>query len=150
MYSWISLILFATFWWHYSYARSLMLHHVNIDQAIFVLAPRKMTNSSCHLQQRITIEPGTSYRLQGLKPNSLYYFRLSARSPQGLGASTAEISARTMQSSRCLSLLPSCPFLTRRKKTIFSFNQQTNLLMCWVLNHYLCGSIHPALETQHT
>ncbi|XP_036019769.1 receptor-type tyrosine-protein phosphatase delta isoform X43 [Mus musculus] len=50
-------------------------------------------------EQRITIEPGTSYRLQGLKPNSLYYFRLSARSPQGLGASTAEISARTMQST---------------------------------------------------
>nr|XP_034358741.1 receptor-type tyrosine-protein phosphatase delta isoform X8 [Arvicanthis niloticus] len=49
-------------------------------------------------EHRITIEPGTSYRLQGLKPNSLYYFRLSARSPQGLGASTAEISARTMQS----------------------------------------------------
>ncbi|XP_060221748.1 receptor-type tyrosine-protein phosphatase delta isoform X25 [Meriones unguiculatus] len=49
-------------------------------------------------EQRVTIEPGTSYRLQGLKPNSLYYFRLSARSPQGLGASTAEISARTMQS----------------------------------------------------
>ncbi|XP_060221750.1 receptor-type tyrosine-protein phosphatase delta isoform X27 [Meriones unguiculatus] len=50
-------------------------------------------------EQRVTIEPGTSYRLQGLKPNSLYYFRLSARSPQGLGASTAEISARTMQST---------------------------------------------------
>ncbi|KAM9207131.1 receptor-type tyrosine-protein phosphatase delta isoform 10-T10 [Dugong dugon] len=49
-------------------------------------------------EQRITMEPGTSYRLQGLKPNSLYYFRLAARSPQGLGASTAEISARTMQS----------------------------------------------------
>ncbi|XP_010629297.1 receptor-type tyrosine-protein phosphatase delta isoform X10 [Fukomys damarensis] len=50
-------------------------------------------------EQRITIEPGTSYRLQGLKPNSLYYFRLAARSPQGLGAATAEISARTMQST---------------------------------------------------
>ncbi|XP_004706579.2 receptor-type tyrosine-protein phosphatase delta isoform X30 [Echinops telfairi] len=49
-------------------------------------------------EQRIAIEPGTSYRLQGLKPNSLYYFRLAARSPQGLGASTAEISARTLQS----------------------------------------------------
>ncbi|XP_032333586.1 receptor-type tyrosine-protein phosphatase delta isoform X6 [Camelus ferus] len=49
-------------------------------------------------EQRITIEPGTSYRLQGLRPNSLYHFRLAARSPQGLGASTAEISARTMQS----------------------------------------------------
>ncbi|KAM8800538.1 receptor-type tyrosine-protein phosphatase delta isoform 13-T14 [Rhynchonycteris naso] len=50
-------------------------------------------------EKRITIEPGTSYRLQGLKPNSLYYFRLAARSPQGLGASTTEISARTMQST---------------------------------------------------
>ncbi|XP_077201138.1 receptor-type tyrosine-protein phosphatase delta isoform X39 [Paroedura picta] len=50
-------------------------------------------------EQRISIEPATSYHLQGLKPNSLYYFRLSARSPQGLGASTAEISARTMQST---------------------------------------------------
>ncbi|XP_066113345.1 receptor-type tyrosine-protein phosphatase delta isoform X11 [Saccopteryx bilineata] len=49
-------------------------------------------------EKRITIEPGTSYRLQGLKPNSWYYFRLAARSPQGLGASTTEISARTMQS----------------------------------------------------
>ncbi|XP_042311391.1 receptor-type tyrosine-protein phosphatase delta isoform X33 [Sceloporus undulatus] len=49
-------------------------------------------------EQRISIDPATSYHLQGLKPNSLYYFRLSARSPQGLGASTAEISARTMQS----------------------------------------------------
>ncbi|XP_054991897.1 receptor-type tyrosine-protein phosphatase delta isoform X5 [Sorex araneus] len=50
-------------------------------------------------EQRITIEPGVSYRLQGLKPNSLYFFRLAARSPQGLGASTTEISARTMQST---------------------------------------------------
>ncbi|XP_025053319.1 receptor-type tyrosine-protein phosphatase delta isoform X19 [Alligator sinensis] len=49
-------------------------------------------------EQRVSIEPTTSYRLQGLRPNSLYYFRLAARSPQGLGASTAEISARTMQS----------------------------------------------------
>ncbi|XP_061485679.1 receptor-type tyrosine-protein phosphatase delta isoform X6 [Rhineura floridana] len=50
-------------------------------------------------EQRISIDPATSYHLQGLKPNSLYYFRLSARSLQGLGASTAEISARTMQST---------------------------------------------------
>ncbi|XP_060618334.1 receptor-type tyrosine-protein phosphatase delta isoform X37 [Anolis sagrei] len=50
-------------------------------------------------EQRISIDPATSYHLQGLKPNSLYYFRLSARSPQGLGASTTEISARTMQST---------------------------------------------------
>uniref|UniRef100_A0A8B9BHP2 Receptor-type tyrosine-protein phosphatase S n=1 Tax=Anser brachyrhynchus TaxID=132585 RepID=A0A8B9BHP2_9AVES len=76
--------------------------------------PRSDTISSYELvykdgehgeEQRVSTEPTTSYRLQGLKPNSLYLFRLAARSPQGLGASTAEISARTMQSSRCLSLL---------------------------------------------
>uniref|UniRef100_A0A8D2P5F9 protein-tyrosine-phosphatase n=1 Tax=Zosterops lateralis melanops TaxID=1220523 RepID=A0A8D2P5F9_ZOSLA len=69
--------------------------------------PRSDTISSYELvykdgehgeEQRISTEPTTSYRLQGLRPNSLYLFRLAARSPQGLGASTAEISARTMQS----------------------------------------------------
>ncbi|KAK4815997.1 hypothetical protein QYF61_010865 [Mycteria americana] len=71
--------------------------------------PRSDTISSYELvykdgehgeEQRVSTEPTTSYRLQGLRPNSLYLFRLAARSPQGLGASTAEISARTMQSSR--------------------------------------------------
>ncbi|XP_031751423.1 receptor-type tyrosine-protein phosphatase delta isoform X33 [Xenopus tropicalis] len=52
-----------------------------------------------HAEEVITIDPATSYRLQGLKPNSLYYFRLAARAQVGLGASTAEISARTMQST---------------------------------------------------
>ncbi|NXL09854.1 PTPRD phosphatase, partial [Mesembrinibis cayennensis] len=69
--------------------------------------PRSDTISSYELvykdgehgeEQRVSTEPTTSYRLQGLRPNSLYVFRLAARSPQGLGASTAEISARTMQS----------------------------------------------------
>uniref|UniRef100_A0A669QC75 Receptor-type tyrosine-protein phosphatase S n=1 Tax=Phasianus colchicus TaxID=9054 RepID=A0A669QC75_PHACC len=69
--------------------------------------PRSDTISSYELvykdgehgeEHRVSTEPTTSYRLQGLKPNSLYLFRLAARSPQGLGASTAEISARTMQS----------------------------------------------------
>ncbi|XP_077331205.1 receptor-type tyrosine-protein phosphatase delta isoform X18 [Lithobates pipiens] len=46
----------------------------------------------------ITIDPSSSYRLQGLKPNTLYYFRLAARAPLGLGASTTEISAKTLQS----------------------------------------------------
>ncbi|NXI38526.1 PTPRD phosphatase, partial [Galbula dea] len=76
--------------------------------------PRSDTISSYELvykdgehgeEQRVSTEPTTSYRLQGLRPNSLYLFRLAARSPQGLGASTAEISARTMQSSRSLSFL---------------------------------------------
>ncbi|XP_072260373.1 receptor-type tyrosine-protein phosphatase delta isoform X27 [Pyxicephalus adspersus] len=44
------------------------------------------------------IEPSSSYRLQGLKPNTLYYFRLAARASLGLGASTTEISAKTLQS----------------------------------------------------
>ncbi|KAM6035788.1 receptor-type tyrosine-protein phosphatase delta isoform 8-T11 [Theristicus caerulescens] len=70
--------------------------------------PRSDTISSYELvykdgehgeEQRVSTEPTTSYRLQGLRPNSLYVFRLAARSPQGLGASTAEISARTMQST---------------------------------------------------
>ncbi|XP_071435926.1 receptor-type tyrosine-protein phosphatase delta isoform X17 [Pithys albifrons albifrons] len=69
--------------------------------------PRSDTISSYELvykdgehgeEQRVSTEPTTSYRLQGLRPNSLYLFRLAARSSQGLGASTAEISARTMQS----------------------------------------------------
>ncbi|KAM3937630.1 receptor-type tyrosine-protein phosphatase delta isoform 21-T23 [Leptodactylus fuscus] len=49
-------------------------------------------------EQSVTIEPTTSYRLQGLKPNTLYYFRLAAEAPLGLGASTTEISAKTLQS----------------------------------------------------
>uniref|UniRef100_A0A674KGR0 Receptor-type tyrosine-protein phosphatase S n=1 Tax=Terrapene triunguis TaxID=2587831 RepID=A0A674KGR0_9SAUR len=67
--------------------------------------PRSDTISSYELVykdgdqgEEVNENPTTSYRLQSLKPNSLYYFRLAARSPQGLGASTAEISARTMQS----------------------------------------------------
>ncbi|XP_069482044.1 receptor-type tyrosine-protein phosphatase delta isoform X9 [Ambystoma mexicanum] len=68
--------------------------------------PRSETISSYELvykdgenvEKRVTIEPTTTYRLQELKPNSVYYFTLAARSPQGFGASTTEISARTMQS----------------------------------------------------
>ncbi|XP_018413035.1 PREDICTED: receptor-type tyrosine-protein phosphatase delta isoform X14 [Nanorana parkeri] len=70
--------------------------------------PRSDTISSYELYYRegdqaeelsITIEPSSSYRLQGLKPNTLYYFRLAARAPLGLGASTTEISAKTLQST---------------------------------------------------
>ncbi|XP_077105323.1 receptor-type tyrosine-protein phosphatase delta isoform X18 [Ranitomeya variabilis] len=50
-------------------------------------------------EQSVTTEPTTSYRLQGLKPNTLYYFRLAAEAPLGLGASTTEISAKTLQST---------------------------------------------------
>ncbi|XP_056377644.1 receptor-type tyrosine-protein phosphatase delta isoform X23 [Hyla sarda] len=49
-------------------------------------------------EQSVTFNTTTSYRLQGLKPNTLYYFRLAAVAPLGIGASTAEISAKTLQS----------------------------------------------------
>ncbi|XP_040214001.1 receptor-type tyrosine-protein phosphatase delta isoform X33 [Rana temporaria] len=69
--------------------------------------PRSDTISSYELYYKegdqaeelsITIDPSSSYRLQVLKPNTLYYFRLAARAPLGLGASTTEISAKTLQS----------------------------------------------------
>ncbi|XP_040214043.1 receptor-type tyrosine-protein phosphatase delta isoform X38 [Rana temporaria] len=70
--------------------------------------PRSDTISSYELYYKegdqaeelsITIDPSSSYRLQVLKPNTLYYFRLAARAPLGLGASTTEISAKTLQST---------------------------------------------------
>ncbi|KAG8455154.1 hypothetical protein GDO86_001382 [Hymenochirus boettgeri] len=73
-------------------------------------------------EQIISIEPAMSYRLQGLKPNSLYYFRLAARAPVGLGASTAEISARTMQSK------PSAPPQDIRCNS----QSSTSILVSWL------------------
>ncbi|XP_038596564.1 receptor-type tyrosine-protein phosphatase S isoform X15 [Tachyglossus aculeatus] len=45
-----------------------------------------------------TFDPTTSYSVEDLKPNTEYAFRLAARSPQGLGAFTAEVRQRTLQS----------------------------------------------------
>ncbi|XP_041430062.1 protein tyrosine phosphatase receptor type D S homeolog isoform X12 [Xenopus laevis] len=73
-------------------------------------------------EQVITIDPATSYRLQGLKPNSLYYFRLAARASVGLGASTTEISARTMQSK------PSAPPQDIRCNS----QSSTSILVSWL------------------
>ncbi|XP_075065745.1 receptor-type tyrosine-protein phosphatase delta isoform X28 [Mixophyes fleayi] len=70
-------------------------------------APRSDTISGYELyykeenqeeEKSTTFDPCLDFRLQGLKPNTLYYFRLAARAPLGLGASTAEISAKTLQS----------------------------------------------------
>ncbi|XP_063770098.1 receptor-type tyrosine-protein phosphatase delta isoform X28 [Pseudophryne corroboree] len=70
-------------------------------------APRSDTISGYELyykeenqeeEKSTSFDPCLDYRLQGLKPNTLYYFRLAARAPLGLGASTAEISAKTLQS----------------------------------------------------
>ncbi|XP_073491476.1 receptor-type tyrosine-protein phosphatase delta isoform X26 [Aquarana catesbeiana] len=70
----------------------------------------------------ITIDPSSSYRLQGLKPNTLYYFRLAARAPLGLGASTTEISAKTLQSK------PSAPPQDIRCNS----QSSTSILVSWL------------------
>ncbi|XP_072904509.1 receptor-type tyrosine-protein phosphatase delta-like isoform X23 [Hemitrygon akajei] len=48
-------------------------------------------------EQKVTFEPKTSYLLEDLKPNTMYDFRLAAHSEHGLGASTSQISAKTME-----------------------------------------------------
>ncbi|XP_043570800.1 receptor-type tyrosine-protein phosphatase S isoform X22 [Chiloscyllium plagiosum] len=48
-------------------------------------------------EQLVTFEPKMTYLLEDLKPNTMYFFRLAARSEHGLGASTAQISAQTME-----------------------------------------------------
>ncbi|KAG8595562.1 hypothetical protein GDO81_001555 [Engystomops pustulosus] len=73
-------------------------------------------------EQTVTIEPTTSYRLQGLKPNTLYYFRLAAEAPLGLGASTTEISAKTLQSK------PSAPPQDIRCNS----QSSTSILVSWL------------------
>ncbi|XP_068091273.1 receptor-type tyrosine-protein phosphatase delta isoform X20 [Hyperolius riggenbachi] len=92
--------------------------------------PRSDTISSYELyykegdqtEESITIEPASSYRLQGLKPNTLYYFRLAARAPLGLGASTTEISAKTLQSK------PSAPPQDIRCNS----QSSTSILVSWL------------------
>ncbi|KAG9486715.1 hypothetical protein GDO78_006867 [Eleutherodactylus coqui] len=73
-------------------------------------------------EQSVIIEPATSYRLQGLKPNTLYYFRLAAEAPLGLGASTTEISAKTLQSK------PSAPPQDIRCNS----QSSTSILVSWL------------------
>ncbi|XP_069864280.1 receptor-type tyrosine-protein phosphatase S [Dipodomys merriami] len=45
-----------------------------------------------------TFDPTTAFVVDDLKPNTEYAFRLAARSPQGLGAFTAAVRQRTLQS----------------------------------------------------
>lgn len=49
-------------------------------------------------------DPTSSYAVEGLKPDTLYKFRLGARSELGVGVYTPTIEARTAQSSKCLTL----------------------------------------------
>ncbi|XP_038632620.1 receptor-type tyrosine-protein phosphatase S-like isoform X19 [Scyliorhinus canicula] len=50
-------------------------------------------------EEVITFQPSTSYSVTGLRPNTLYYFRLAGRSEHGLGVFTSQISARTLQAT---------------------------------------------------
>ncbi|XP_015232098.1 PREDICTED: receptor-type tyrosine-protein phosphatase F-like isoform X12 [Cyprinodon variegatus] len=49
-------------------------------------------------KKHVTFNPAGSYAVDGLKPDTLYYFSLAARSETGLGVYTQPIQARTAQS----------------------------------------------------
>lgn len=53
-------------------------------------------------QQKVEFDPTSSYAVEGLKPDTLYKFRLGARSELGVGVYTPIVEARTAQSSKCL------------------------------------------------
>ncbi|XP_041435755.1 receptor-type tyrosine-protein phosphatase S isoform X8 [Xenopus laevis] len=71
---------------------------------------------------RKTFDPATSYTVEGLKPNTEYLFRLSARSSHGLGAWTLDIKERTMQSK------PTAP--PRNIKCVST--KSTTILVSWL------------------
>ncbi|XP_032553129.1 receptor-type tyrosine-protein phosphatase F isoform X13 [Chiroxiphia lanceolata] len=50
-------------------------------------------------QQKVEFDPTSSYAVEGLKPDTLYKFRLGARSELGVGVYTPTIEARTAQST---------------------------------------------------
>ncbi|XP_035189612.1 receptor-type tyrosine-protein phosphatase F isoform X13 [Oxyura jamaicensis] len=51
------------------------------------------------VQQKVEFDPTSSYAVEGLKPDTLYKFRLGARSELGVGVYTPTIEARTAQST---------------------------------------------------
>lgn len=62
-------------------------------------------NNLCFIcQQKVEFDPTSAYAVEGLKPDTLYKFRLGARSELGVGVYTPTIEARTAQSSKCLTL----------------------------------------------
>ncbi|XP_058698163.1 receptor-type tyrosine-protein phosphatase F isoform X4 [Poecile atricapillus] len=50
-------------------------------------------------QQKVEFDPTSSYAVEGLKPDTLYKFRLGARSELGVGVYTPTVEARTAQST---------------------------------------------------
>ncbi|XP_075615761.1 receptor-type tyrosine-protein phosphatase F isoform X14 [Balearica regulorum gibbericeps] len=74
-------------------------------------------------QQKVEFDPTSSYAVEGLKPDTLYKFRLGARSELGVGVYTPTIEARTAQS------MPSAP---PRKVELESVNS-TAIRVSWKL-----------------
>uniref|UniRef100_A0A8C5R1R5 Receptor-type tyrosine-protein phosphatase F n=1 Tax=Leptobrachium leishanense TaxID=445787 RepID=A0A8C5R1R5_9ANUR len=72
-------------------------------------------------QQKVTFDPASSYAVEGLKPDTLYNFRLAAWSGMGIGVYTPPIQARTAQS------MPSAP---PRKVEVDSVNS-TSVRVTW-------------------
>ncbi|XP_072449919.1 receptor-type tyrosine-protein phosphatase delta-like [Chiloscyllium punctatum] len=72
-------------------------------------------------EEVITFQPSTAYSVTGLRPNTLYYFRLAARSEHGLGVFTSQISARTLQAK------PSSP----PQNVKCSSPSSTSILVSW-------------------
>ncbi|KAM6398407.1 receptor-type tyrosine-protein phosphatase F isoform 9-T10 [Pluvialis apricaria] len=75
------------------------------------------------IQQKVEFDPTSSYAVEGLKPDTLYKFRLGARSELGVGVYTPTIEARTAQS------MPSAP---PRKVEVESVNS-TAIRVSWKL-----------------
>ncbi|XP_074762482.1 receptor-type tyrosine-protein phosphatase F isoform X12 [Athene noctua] len=75
------------------------------------------------IQQKVEFDPTSSYAVEGLKPDTLYKFRLGARSELGVGVYTPMIEARTAQS------MPSAP---PRKVEVESVNS-TAIRVSWKL-----------------
>ncbi|XP_064284707.1 receptor-type tyrosine-protein phosphatase F isoform X11 [Passer domesticus] len=50
-------------------------------------------------QEKVEFDPTSSYAVEGLKPDTLYKFRLGARSELGVGVYTPTVEARTAQST---------------------------------------------------
>ncbi|XP_069784900.1 receptor-type tyrosine-protein phosphatase delta-like isoform X13 [Narcine bancroftii] len=72
-------------------------------------------------EEVISFQPSMTYLVTGLRPNTLYYLRLAARSTHGLGVFTSEISARTLQAK------PSAP----PQNVKCSNPSSTSILVSW-------------------
>lgn len=58
-----------------------------------------ITNLFLDTQIKKTFGPTSSYVVEGLRPNTEYYFSLAAVSNKGIGAFTNDISQKTLQAS---------------------------------------------------